>query len=180
MPLNRSEIKALGPEETGCAYPDDLNVRCSGTRKSGSSYCDRHHALCHITLAQRAAAEAEIDAIAERLGGRMVRGDAPPKDYLRKTMPNGRKPRGPIPAWEREFDRRLSGNIIAARHAKGLGSVEVARLIGVESVAYWNWEHGKYRIGAARLQLIADALGVTATSLIPELSDINPCAEGEK
>jgi hypothetical protein len=33
----------------------------------------------------------------------------------------------------------------------------------------WYWEHGSRGMGVARLQLIADALGVTSTSLIPKI-----------
>lgn len=105
-----------------------------------------------------------------------------PKSYqlANATSLSGRNRRGPVPDWEREFDRRLGRNLIAARKAKRLKGAEFARLLGVGVVSYWNWEQGIYRVGVARLQLIANALGVTATSLIPELSDLNPCAEGEK
>jgi transcriptional regulator with XRE-family HTH domain len=82
--------------------------------------------------------------------------------------------RGPTPAWEREFNLRLGRKIVAAREAQGMNAKDLARRLGVDAARLWHWEHGSYRIGVARLQLIADALGVTATSLIPPLYDLNP------
>jgi transcriptional regulator with XRE-family HTH domain len=37
----------------------------------------------------------------------------------------------------------------------------------------WHWEEGDRGMGAARLQRIADALGMTATALLPELGDLS-------
>ena len=86
--------------------------------------------------------------------------------------------RPPVPAWEREFNRRLGRNIAAARQAQALSGRELARRAGVSQTQVCCWEHGGRGIGVARLQLVADALGVTATSLIPPLADL-PLPEGD-
>lgn len=77
-----------------------------------------------------------------------------------------------MPEWEREFNRRLGRNIAAARRANGLTGCELARRLNVWPPQLWHWEHGRFGIGVARLQLVADALGVTSTSLIPPLDDL--------
>jgi transcriptional regulator with XRE-family HTH domain len=71
--------------------------------------------------------------------------------------------------WEWEFYRQLDANIVAARQAQGLTQVDLARKLGVFPAVLWYWEHGSRGMGVARLQLIADALGVTSTSLIPKI-----------
>jgi transcriptional regulator with XRE-family HTH domain len=83
-----------------------------------------------------------------------------------------RRGRSAIPDWEREFNRRLGRNIAAARRANGLTGCELARRLKVWPPQLWHWEHGRFGIGVARLQLIADVLGVTSTSLIPPLDDL--------
>jgi transcriptional regulator with XRE-family HTH domain len=82
-----------------------------------------------------------------------------------------RRGRTPVPDWEREFNRRLGRNIAAARRASGLTGCELARRLKVWLPQLWHWEHGRFGIGVAGLQLIANALGVTSTSLIPPIDD---------
>lgn len=76
-------------------------------------------------------------------------------------------------AWELEFYRRLGAKIKRARRARGLDGAALARLIGTSTATLWHWEEGDRGMGAARLQRIADALGMTATALLPELGDLS-------
>ena len=83
-----------------------------------------------------------------------------------------RRERGPTPAWEREFNRRLGCNIAAARKTRGLNAAQFARQLGVDPPRLWRWEHGRTIVGLNWLQRIADALGVTGTSLLPPTGDL--------
>jgi transcriptional regulator with XRE-family HTH domain len=78
-------------------------------------------------------------------------------------------------AWEWEFYRLLGAKIIAARgaHNPPLSRRELADLAGLDQPLLWYWEKGKRGMGVAALQRIADALGVTSTSLIPPLDGLN-------
>jgi hypothetical protein len=50
----------------GCRYlGDDLVVPCGAPTRPGSSYCERHHALCHLAVGSRA--EARRLQLIERL-----------------------------------------------------------------------------------------------------------------
>jgi transcriptional regulator with XRE-family HTH domain len=79
-------------------------------------------------------------------------------------------------AWEWEFYRRLGANILAARgkHSPPLSRRDIADRLGVNQTIIWYWENGKRGMGVAALQRIADALGVTAISLIPPLDRLGP------
>jgi transcriptional regulator with XRE-family HTH domain len=77
--------------------------------------------------------------------------------------------------WEWEFYRRLGANIVAARgaHSPPLSRRELANLTKVSESLMWYWENGKRGMGVAALQRIADALGITAISLLPPLDRLN-------
>ena len=58
--------------EGGCAFILDDGGRCGGGRKQNSSYCDHHHALCHIaegSVRERRRLR-ETEALANAVGGR--------------------------------------------------------------------------------------------------------------
>jgi hypothetical protein len=89
--------RVRGDEEgdCGCAFivdgadpgPGRVNF-CNAPRGSGSAYCLRHHALCHLT--EGSAAEelqlSEIEALAEAVGGRMGREARHPPDHLLERL----------------------------------------------------------------------------------------------
>ena len=74
----------------GCAYliEDAGSYRvCGAPRRPVSSYCPKHHALCH--LAYGSAAEAnrirEVEAIASAVGGRRSRNrGGPSRQFLKR------------------------------------------------------------------------------------------------
>src|SRR6266566_9928501 len=66
----------------GCAYILDAILSgsagppyCGGPRRPGSSYCETHHALCHLRSGSRAEAKElrTIEALAYVVGGRQGR-----------------------------------------------------------------------------------------------------------
>lgn len=61
--------------EPGCAFPLDESAvaRCAAPRVASSSYCQPHHALCHLVEGSPAALDrlAEIEALAAAVGGRL-------------------------------------------------------------------------------------------------------------
>jgi hypothetical protein len=73
-------------EEEGCAYLlrfDQASTwpeYCGATRQSGSPYCPRHHALCHLPRGSRAERVRlrEVKALAQIVGGRRGREDGGP------------------------------------------------------------------------------------------------------
>jgi len=70
-------------------------------------------------------------------------------------------------AWEIEFCRRLGANITTARLAKGWSGYDLAAAVEIHPSVLWRYEDGRPGIGLDLLQTIADALGVTSTSLLP-------------
>jgi hypothetical protein len=85
-------------EEEGCAYLLASNhqigsaQRCGAAQQSGSPYCPRHHALCHLPHGSRAERVRlrEVKALAEAVGGRRGRGGGGPSrnflDRLEQTV----------------------------------------------------------------------------------------------
>ena len=70
--------------------------------------------------------------------------------------------------WQREFCRQLGLNIVRIRKSKGLTQKALADLMGIWPAVLCHWETGRRQMGITALQRIADALGVTATSLLPK------------
>ena len=89
--------KAQGVEEDegGCAFvvddtdPFPSGVKfCYSPRASGSAYCPRHHALCHLPKGSAAERRElrEIEALAEAVGGRQGREAPRPPDRLLRRL----------------------------------------------------------------------------------------------
>jgi transcriptional regulator with XRE-family HTH domain len=72
---------------------------------------------------------------------------------------------------EWDFYRRLGERIAARRRALGITREELALLTGARLQTIHYWEKGQRGLGAAKLQLVADALGVTVTVLIGDAAD---------
>jgi len=93
MGANGSDCRSSA-DDGGCAYIlDDVDVswasatRCAAPRQRGSSYCARHHALCHVADGSIAEARRlrETEMLASAIGGRLGRaGRAPPERFLRR------------------------------------------------------------------------------------------------
>jgi hypothetical protein len=73
--------------EGGCAFILDDGGSCGGGRKQNSSYCDHHHALCHIaegSVRERRRLR-ETEALANAVGGRRGKpARIPPDRFLRR------------------------------------------------------------------------------------------------
>ena len=70
--------------------------------------------------------------------------------------------------WEREYVRQLGRNIRRIRKSKGLSQKALGELLGIWPSVLCHWELGERKMGITALQRIADALGVTSTSLLPK------------
>lgn len=73
-------------KEDGCAYILDEKATCGGARKPGSSYCERHHALCHLAggSSKERRRLNEEEALAVAVGGKRGRpARNPPERFLR-------------------------------------------------------------------------------------------------
>ena len=91
LPDCRSLIIA-DPGSAGCAFVLDSSgegppITCGAPLRPGSAYCQRHHALCHLTtgsVAERRQLR-EIAALAKAVGGKQGRAaPAPPAVLLRR------------------------------------------------------------------------------------------------
>ena len=77
-------------EDQGCAYVIDepeVHRHCGAPRRPASSYCPRHHALCHIPPGSTAEARRldEVEALASAVGGRRARqGAGPSRRFLKR------------------------------------------------------------------------------------------------
>jgi transcriptional regulator with XRE-family HTH domain len=69
---------------------------------------------------------------------------------------------------EQAFNRQLGRNIRTARLARGWSEQRLAAACGLCDHALADYEDGTQNPGLQGLQLIADALGVTSTSLLPK------------
>jgi hypothetical protein len=88
-----SPLAGNGREEEGCAYlftsdkAPAAAERCGAPPRPGSSYCPRHHALCHLPRGSRAERVRlrEVKALADMVGGRRGRdGEAPSRGFLER------------------------------------------------------------------------------------------------
>jgi len=74
----------------GCAFILPDGGRCGAELKPGSSYCDTHHALCHLpegsTRERRRLREAE--ALARAVGGRQGDHQRAPSDRFLRRLEN--------------------------------------------------------------------------------------------
>lgn len=77
-------------EPAGCAFifGDNGSRRsCGQPRRSGSSYCVEHHALCHVTsgTGEEVRRLREVEALASAVGGRRSRDcGGPSRQFLRR------------------------------------------------------------------------------------------------
>ena len=85
-----------------------------------------------------------------------------------RIMPNGVTPED-YAAYERAFTVQLGRNIAAARTAKGYSQRRLAQDSGLSQTGIAEIETAARGIGLSALQHIADALGITSTSLLPKL-----------
>ena len=85
-------MRGVEDEDLGCAYPlgeagGMLPIPCGAVRRPGSSYCPRHHLLCHIPASSMAECRSfdETEALARVVGGRLGRpAREPPEPLLRR------------------------------------------------------------------------------------------------
>ena len=89
--LSYLEIEDSGKDGGGCAYiVDESGGRrpCGGTRRPSSSYCPRHHSLCHIVCGSEAETDRlrEVEALASAVGGRRARQRAEPTRQFLKRL----------------------------------------------------------------------------------------------
>lgn len=71
----------------GCAFILDREGACGEPQRPGSSYCARHHALCHISEGSSGERQRlkEAEALASAVGGRRGRAArTPPDRFLRR------------------------------------------------------------------------------------------------
>ena len=77
--------------DLGCAYivdePGGQRV-CAAMRQQYSSYCPRHHSLCHIACGSKAETDRlrEVEALASAVGGRRARQRAEPTRQFLKRL----------------------------------------------------------------------------------------------
>ena len=77
-------------DPVGCAYIVGDGERphtCGEPLRQGSSYCPRHHALCHIRCGSKAevARLREVETLASAVGGRQCRAAGGPSErFLRR------------------------------------------------------------------------------------------------
>jgi hypothetical protein len=79
-----------GDAGSGCAFIlDDGRSRrfCAEVRRRGSSYCPRHHTLCHVGCGTTAEAQRlrEVEALARAVGGRRAAsGTEPSRQFIKR------------------------------------------------------------------------------------------------
>ena len=78
-------------DDFGCAYrlggSDGWEVPCGRPRRPDSSFCQAHHALCHVSIGSAAERRGldESEALAQVVGGRLGRAARePPEPLLRR------------------------------------------------------------------------------------------------
>lgn len=78
------------------------------------------------------------------------------------------KPKDP-----QDFDRQVGTAIATVRKAKGMSQTALGQACGVSFQQVQKYEQGKNRIGASRLQAIAEHLGVPMAALLapPDATD---------
>jgi hypothetical protein len=77
--------------DDGCAYitgESGSHRICGAPRRPVSSYCPRHHALCHLAYGSTAEADRirEVEALASAVGGRRSRNRRGPSRYFLKRL----------------------------------------------------------------------------------------------
>ncbi len=65
----------------------------------------------------------------------------------------------------------IGGKIRAARRAAGVSQKELADILGITQPAVSRMEKNDYDVSAIQLTKIANALGISVTSLMPGISD---------
>jgi hypothetical protein len=94
MEVSMWEGRVLPPEnerdDPGCAYlldAEETAISCGLPRRPRSSYCSKHHALCHIACGTAAEVDRlrEVEALACAVGGRQGwRGVQPSRPFLER------------------------------------------------------------------------------------------------
>ena len=77
----------------------------------------------------------------------------------------------PKPKSATETDRTIGGRIAALRVAQGLSQTDLGQAIGVSFQQVQKYEKGRNRIGAGRLQAIADLLKVPVDTFFADPRD---------
>jgi hypothetical protein len=90
------EGRVLSPEKErddhGCAYlldTEETARSCGLPRRPRSSYCSRHHALCHVACGTSAEVDRlqEVETLARAVGGRQGwRGAEPSRPFLERLQ----------------------------------------------------------------------------------------------
>jgi hypothetical protein len=85
MPLPETETAA---GHRGCQYLDTDLQPCGAPRRPGSSYCDHHHALCHLAVGSKAEGRRcrEFERIGQAIGGRGPLGKGAPSAYFLRRI----------------------------------------------------------------------------------------------
>jgi len=76
--------------DEGCAFILTEAGCCGAPRRPGSSYCQEHHALCHLVEGSRRERRRlrEAEALASAVGGRQGRPARLPPDPLLRRLEN--------------------------------------------------------------------------------------------
>ena len=77
----------------------------------------------------------------------------------------------PKPKSATDADRTIGGRIAALRVAQGLSQTNLGQAIGVSFQQVQKYEKGRNRIGAGRLQAIADLLKVPVDTFFADLQE---------
>ena len=90
------EARVLSPgnerDDRGCAYlleAEETAISCGLPRRPRSSYCSKHHVLCHVACGTTAEADRlrEVEALACVVGGRQGwRGSEPSRPFLERLQ----------------------------------------------------------------------------------------------
>jgi hypothetical protein len=92
MREGRVLTSANARDDVGCAYlleSEEIVLRCGLPRQPRSSYCSKHHALCHIACGTSAEADRlrEVETLAWAVGGRQGwHGSKPSRPFLERLQ----------------------------------------------------------------------------------------------
>lgn len=78
----------------------------------------------------------------------------------------------PAPKSTTEADRMIGNRIAVLRSARGMSQTELGQALGISFQQVQKYEHGRNRISAARIQIIADLMEVPVEVLFNEPNDI--------
>ena len=76
-----------------------------------------------------------------------------------------------------DIDKALGARIRSLRTPLGIRQADLARIVGVSYQQIQKYEHGANRISVSTLFAVAQALGVSASSLVADLDNPEPRPE---